>query len=77
MRLLLRSLARNECTTVSNKTLKNDIKSIDDEDIDVDTIADYLNIFSCLFIIENQNYLCNYNCNPHWNKSTFYRLLLD
>ena len=53
MRLLLRSLARNESTTVTNKTLKNDIKSIDDEDIDVDTIADYLNIFSRLFIIDN------------------------
>lgn len=54
MRLLLRSLARNESTTVTNKTLKNDIKSIDDEDIDVDTIAEYLNIFSRLFIIDNQ-----------------------
>ena len=54
MRLLLGSLARNESTTVTNKTLKNDIKSIDDEDIDTDTIADYLNIFSRLFIIDNQ-----------------------
>lgn len=54
MKLLLRSLARNESTTVTNKTLKNDIKSIDDEDIDVDTIASYLNIFSRLFIIDNQ-----------------------
>ena len=54
MRLLLRSLARNESTTVTNKTLKNDIKAIDDEDIDANTLADYLNIFSRLFIIENQ-----------------------
>ena len=53
MRLLLRSLARNESTTVTNKTLKNDIKSIDDENIDVDSIAEYLNIFSRLFIIDN------------------------
>ncbi len=53
MRLLLRSLARNESTTVTNKTLKNDIKSIDDEDIDVGSIAEYLNIFSRLFIIDN------------------------
>ena len=50
MRLLLRSLARNESTTVSNKTLKNDIKAIDDEDIDTATIADYLNILDRLFI---------------------------
>ena len=38
MKLLLRSLARNESTTVINRTLKNDVKSVDDEDIDVDTI---------------------------------------
>ena len=54
MRLLLRSLARNESTTVSNKTLKNDIKAIDDEDIDTATIADYLNILDRLFITDNQ-----------------------
>ena len=54
MRLLLRSLARNESTTVSNKTLKNDIKAIDEEDIDTATIADYLNILDRLFIIDNQ-----------------------
>ena len=54
MRLLLRSLARNESTTVSNKTLKNDIKEIDDEDIDTATIADYLNILDRLFITDNQ-----------------------
>ena len=54
MRLLLRSLARNESTTVSNKTIKNDIKEIDDEDIDTATIADYLNILDRLFITDNQ-----------------------
>ena len=54
MKLLLRSLARNESTTVSNKTLKNDIKAIDDEDIDTATIADYLNILDRLFITDNQ-----------------------
>lgn len=54
MRLLLRSLAINESTTVSNKTLKNDIKEIDDEDIDTATIADYLNILDRLFITDNQ-----------------------
>lgn len=53
MRLLLRSLARNESTTVTNKTLKNDIKSIDDEDIDIDSISDYLDILSRLFILDN------------------------
>lgn len=54
MKLLLRSLARNESTTVTNKTLKNDIKEKDNEDIDVDTVASYLDIFERLFIIDNQ-----------------------
>lgn len=54
MILLLRSLARNECTTVTNKALKNDVKEKDDEDIDIDTIASYLDIFNRLFILDNQ-----------------------
>lgn len=54
VRLLLRSLARNESTTVTNKTLKNDIREIDDEDIDVETVATYLDIFSRLFLTDNQ-----------------------
>ncbi|MCF0216696.1 MAG: ATP-binding protein [Fibrobacteraceae bacterium] len=54
MMLLLRSLARNESTTATNKILKNDIKAIDDEDIDVDTVATYLDMFKRLFLIENQ-----------------------
>lgn len=54
MWLLLRSLARNESTTASNKTLKNDIKAIDDEDIDVETVAAYLDIFKRLFLTDNQ-----------------------
>ena len=54
MRLLLRSLARNESTTITNKKLKNDIKEIDDEDIDVETVASYLDIFDRLFLTDNQ-----------------------
>lgn len=54
MRLLLRSLARNESTTVTNKTLKNDIKEKDDNDIDVDTVASYLDLFNRLFLLDNQ-----------------------
>ena len=54
MELLLRSLARNEATTATNKKLKNDIKEIDDEDIDVETVSGYLNIFDRLFLTDNQ-----------------------
>lgn len=54
MNLLLKSLARNESTTVTNKTLKADVKAIDDEDIDTDTISVYLDIFKRLFLLDNQ-----------------------
>lgn len=51
--LLLKSLARNESTTVSNATLKRDIKEIDDEDIDIDTVATYLNALNKLYLLDN------------------------
>lgn len=54
IKLLLRSLARNESTTVSNKTIRNDIKAIDDEDIDAKTISSYLDILDRLFLTDNQ-----------------------
>ncbi len=51
--LLLTSLARNESTTVTNATLKRDIKEKDLDDIDVDTIVNYLNLLNDLHLIEN------------------------
>lgn len=53
MRLLLRSLARNEGTTVTNKMLRNDVKEIDEEDIDADTVSSYLDVFKRLFLTDN------------------------
>ena len=54
MELLLRSLARNESTTATGRTLKRDIKDVDDEDINSDTIAAYLDVFKRLFLTDNQ-----------------------
>ncbi len=54
MLLLLRSLARNESTVVTNRTLAKDIKDVDDETIDNDTIANYLDIFDRMFLLDNQ-----------------------
>lgn len=54
MKLLLRSLARNESTTVTNKSIKNDVKEMDAEDIDIETITTYIDIFTRLFILDNQ-----------------------
>lgn len=52
--LLLRSLARNESTTVTNNTLMKDIKDIDDEEIDKNTVSTYMDIFNRLFLTDNQ-----------------------
>lgn len=53
MRLLLRSLARNESTTATNKTLVRDIRAVDDGDMDPATVAAYLDIFRRLFITDD------------------------
>ncbi|MDD4450686.1 MAG: DUF4143 domain-containing protein [Sphaerochaeta sp.] len=54
MRLLLRSLARKESTTVGKKKLKDDMMGVEKDSIDEDTITDYLDVFTSLFILENQ-----------------------
>lgn len=51
--LLLKSLARNESTTVSNMKLKKDINEVDYEDIDIDTISSYLDAFDRLYLLDN------------------------
>lgn len=60
MKLLLKSLARNESTTASNRILRKDLIEIEEASsdkagaIDIGTIAEYLDIFERLFLIENQ-----------------------
>ena len=55
MRNVLRSLARNISTPVSNTTLENDVKNSFDADISRPTLADYLNTLEKLFVIEDVN----------------------
>lgn len=54
MKLLLRSLARNESTTATNISLAKDIREKDDAEIDKNSVTEYLDIFNRLFLIENQ-----------------------
>lgn len=54
MYLLLKSLARNESTTVSVSRLKRDIEEYENESIDNNTISTYLTLFERLFLLENQ-----------------------
>lgn len=51
--LLLRSLARNEATTVSNAILVKDIKDKDFDNVNVDTLANYMDLLKNLHLIEN------------------------
>lgn len=52
--LLLRSLARNESTTCSYRTLQKDIIA-NGGNIDIETIPEYLSLLSDLYLIENQD----------------------
>lgn len=61
VKALIKSLARNVATSVSNATLIKDIKEFDGDVIDPNTIASYLDILTRLFIIDNQQaYDMNY-----------------
>lgn len=51
---LLRSLARNESTLVSNSTLRRDMGAMDEITIDSNTVSDYLDIFNRLFLLDDQ-----------------------
>lgn len=53
-KLILKSLARNESTTVSNQTILNDILENDSESISKNTLTKYLNALDRLFIFNNQ-----------------------
>ena len=53
MRNVLRSLARNISTPVSNVTLEGDVRNQFDDDISRPTLNDYLNTLEKLFVIED------------------------
>lgn len=51
---LIHSLGRNESTVVSNSTLRKDMIAYDQMEMDPDTIAEYLDVFNRLFLLEEQ-----------------------
>ena len=53
MQSVLRSLARNISTQVSNSTIEADIRKTSDDDISRPTLTDYLNTLEKLFVIED------------------------
>lgn len=73
MRMLLKSLSRNESTVVSNETLIKDIKNYENESQLIEsriTLKDYLDVLDRLHIIENQEaYSENYRSKERIGKS--------
>ena len=74
MRMLLKSLARNESTIVSNQTLLKDIEDYTNSEELLEsrnTISDYLDVLARLYIIENQEaYRKNYRSPERIGKSS-------
>ena len=73
MRMLLKSLSRNESTVVSNETLIKDIENYENESELIEsriTLKDYLDVLDRLHIIENQEaYSENYRSKDRIGKS--------
>ena len=73
MKMLIKSLARNEATIVGNNTLIKDIEEFENsKDIlsSRDTVNDYLDVLNRLYLIENQDaYAQNYRSSNRVGKS--------
>ena len=54
LRKTIRSLARNESTIVSKAKIASDIREFDDEDVEEETVGEYIGILERLFIVEDQ-----------------------
>lgn len=73
MRMIIKSLARNESTIASNQTIMKDIEEFESDDEVIEsriTVADYLDVLERLHIIENQEaYSENYRSRDRLGKS--------
>jgi len=68
MRSLLRSIARNSATLVDNKTLEQDVKTIDKNELSRNSITDYLDALLRLMVLYEQPAF-----NPHIRSSASMR----
>lgn len=53
VRKCLRSLARNESTTASTNTIRDDIAEFDDASLSINTVSDYIGAFNRLFLVRD------------------------
>lgn len=68
MRSLLRSIARNSATLVDNKTLEQDVKTIDKNELSRNSITDYLDALLRMMVLYEQPAF-----NPHLRSSASLR----
>lgn len=68
IRALIRSLARNTATMVENKTLEQDVKTLDKNELSRNTVAEYLDALNRLMILYEQPAF-----NPHIRSSASLR----
>ena len=54
VRSLIHSLGRNESTIASNSTLRKNMAFYDEMEIDANTVAEYLDVFNRLFLLDEQ-----------------------
>ncbi len=54
MRLLLKSIARNESTLATKKTLLADMEGNEGEKLNPETVSVYLDVFERMFLLDNQ-----------------------
>lgn len=77
VRKCLRSLARNESTTVSTATIRDDIAEYDDMSLSVNTVSTYLSAFSRLFLTHNTEPFSTFLRSPARVKQTPKRRFCD
>lgn len=74
MRMLLRSLARNESTVVADSTLVSDIETYENQEELLEsrqTVSDYVSVLNSLYIIYNQEaFSTNYRSSKRIGKSS-------
>ena len=60
----LRSLARNESTTASTNTIRNDIAEVDDTSLSINTVTDYIGAFNRLFLVRDTRPFSTFTRSP-------------
>ena len=64
VRKCLRSLARNESTSATTSTIRNDIAEVDDSSFSINTVSGYLDAFKRLFLTHDTESFSTFLCSP-------------